>query len=81
MLAGAVLCAVLAHALLRRWFFACLASGAVFSLTVQTIARLSTGYLGPFAPIALVVGCLLGFAVAAPVGLVFHLVRSRTRHP
>jgi peptidoglycan/LPS O-acetylase OafA/YrhL len=79
--AGALLCAVLAHALLRRWFLACLASGVTFSLIVQAIAFLSAGHLGPFFLIALVVGCLLGFAVAAPVGLIFHLGRSRTKRP
>jgi peptidoglycan/LPS O-acetylase OafA/YrhL len=81
MLAGALFCAVLAHVLLRRWFLACLASGVAFSLIVQTIAFMSAGHLDPFFLIALVVGCLLGFAVAAPVGLIFHLYRSRTKRP
>ena len=81
MLAGALLCAVLAHALLSRWLVACLASGIAFSLLIQVIAFLSAGRLDPFSPIALVVGCLLGFAVAAPVGLIFHFVRSRAKHP
>jgi hypothetical protein len=73
MLAGALLCAVLAHTFLGRWFLACLASGAAFSLIIQVIAFLSAGHLDPFFPIPLVVGCLLGFAVAAPVGLILHL--------
>ena len=81
MLAGALCCGVVAHSFLHRWFLACLASGAAFSLIMQVIAFLGAGHPDPFFPIALVVGCLLGFAVAAPVGLIFHLVRSRTRHP
>src|ERR1022692_3502181 len=60
---------------------ACLASGIAFSLLIQAIAFLSAGRLDPFSPIALVVGCLVGFAVAAPVGLIFHLVHSRAKHP
>jgi peptidoglycan/LPS O-acetylase OafA/YrhL len=81
MLAGALLCAALAHALLRRWFLACVASGVAFSLIIQAIAFLRAGHLDPFFPIALVVGCLLGFAAAAPVGLIFHLARSHTKRP
>ena len=80
-LGGALVCAVLAHALVRRWFWACLLAGGSFSLIVQTISFLSTGHLDAFFLIALVVGSLLGFAVAAPVGLVFHLIRSSAKRP
>jgi hypothetical protein len=72
----AMLCAVLAHAFVRHWFRACLAASLAFSL-INVIVSLCGGYtLGPFFAIGLIVLFLLGFAVAAPVGLVFRLLRT-----
>lgn len=72
----AMLCAVLAHAFVRHWFRACLTASLVFSL-IMVGASLCWGYtLGPFFAIGLIVLFLLGFAVAAPVGLVFRLLRT-----
>ena len=76
-LAGATGCAVVAHALVRRWFVACAGSAIAFTLLVQVAAYLSVGYLDPFIVIALITGMLIGFSVAAIVGLPFYLLRRR----
>lgn len=72
----AAFCAVLAHALVRRWFRACLVASGFFTLAMVAVS-LSGGYSpGAFFLISLGVLFLVGFAVAAGIGLVFHLFRT-----
>lgn len=76
MLAGAVLLGTLAHGFLRHYFAACVVSGVSFSLLVMVLAFLRGGATGAFSVMALLVDGLIGFAAAAPVGLIFHIVRK-----
>jgi hypothetical protein len=79
-LAAACVCAICAHLAIQRWFVASVVSGLAFTILAQILSFTSLGYLDPFFIITLVVGALLGFAVANVVAIPFLLVR-RHRTP
>lgn len=76
-LVAAIICAVVAHFTIRRWFLASVASGLAFTILIQIGNYAFLGYLDPFFIIAIVIGALVGFAVATVIGIPFLILRSR----
>ncbi|MEW6307203.1 MAG: hypothetical protein AB1705_27435 [Verrucomicrobiota bacterium] len=76
LISPAILCAIVAHLVVRRWFLASLVSALVFTVLVQIFGFVSLGYLEPFFVVAIFTGAITGFAVAAVVGLPFLVFRS-----
>jgi hypothetical protein len=75
----AVAISVLLHACISRWLLACLVSAVSFSTALVVHAYFLDGYLDPFFMIAGVVGALVGFAIAAIVGIPFLAYRTRSK--
>jgi uncharacterized membrane protein YjjP (DUF1212 family) len=76
-LGSALLCGTLAHIFIRRPFRASLAAGGIYSLVQPGVSFCITGHVDPFFLIGLFVGFFIGFAVAAPLGVVFRLCRHK----
>lgn len=66
------LCAVVAHALIRRPMVAAAVAAVAASLLFQVAVMVRLGYVDPFVPIAFVFGGWWAFVVAVLVGLPFR---------
>lgn len=75
----AVVCAIVAHFVTRRWLLASLGAGLAFTVLIQVLSFASLGYLDPFAIVALPVGALAGFAIAVLAALPFVFLQRRRR--
>jgi hypothetical protein len=68
-----VICAVAAHALIRRPVAAAPAASLLFHVAAAT----HLGYVDKFAPVTFVYGVIYGSVIALLVGLPFRLLRRR----
>ena len=72
----AVAFALISHALISRWLLACFAAAGLYAVSLQIYGFASTGYLDGWAIIALPISGLIGFAIAASVGIPFLAFRQ-----
>lgn len=75
-LGASVLCAIIAHAVIRRWLLACLVASLTFLLAMMVFSFFGVRSQSSFFLIGLAVLFLFGFAVAALVGIIFQLSRK-----
>lgn len=76
-----VLCALIAHALIRHLLVAAAVAAPVASLLVLIAETVHLGYMDPFAPLAFMPIAGLAFGIAVLVGLPFHLRRRHAGLP
>jgi len=72
----ALVFALISHAFISKWLLACLAAAVLFAVTLQIYAFATTGYVDGWIIIALPVSALIGFAIAASIGVPFLAIRK-----
>jgi hypothetical protein len=73
-----VVCAVISHAFVRRYWRAAVIAALVTSLLLQIVNTIHLGHLDPFAPIAFIFGVIYAFVIGMLVGLPFQHFRQET---
>lgn len=68
----ALICSVVLHVVIKRYYVASVVSAITVALLFQIIAAIQLGYMDPFAPIAFGITAVVTFGMALVIGLPFY---------
>lgn len=74
----AVVVSAASHAIIHRYALASVVASVVWSVLFLCYAYIMIGYLGPFFPIAFVVGGAYSFGIALVVGIPYRVRRRKS---